>query len=195
MLSRIIGVITLRAQAYRDIAADKTATGQAALIVIIATLLAGFSEGLVGTESNATTLSVGRGVVDALVTVIHALIGWAFSAWVLAFVAKIIFHGKTNTLEMLRVTGFVHVFDIVSILVLLKLVTPGVATLGAIIIGIAAILRLIGYIVGVREAARLTTLLAILTAIVAWVVEGLIRIGIGLAILGAILLALRPLLG
>lgn len=185
MMNRIMGVITLKAPVYREIADDQTATGQAAIIVVIATLVTGFFGGLTHFDPNTLsyTPSITGGILGAIIAVIVGLIGWVVAAWVLAFVAKW-FKGKTNTGEMLRVTGYVHIFGIVGALVVLALILPILGCLVGIISLIIAILQLIGYIIGVREAAEFSTGNAIITAIVAAIVEFIIVAVIGGVIAG-----------
>ena len=76
-------------------------------------------------------------------------------------VAKTFFQGKTNTGEMLRVTGFTYVFQILGVI-------PVVGGL------VGAILSIIGNIIGVREAAEFDTTKAILTSIIAGVIAFII---------------------
>lgn len=191
MLDRIMGVITLKAPVYRQIADDTTATGQAALIVVIAQLIRGFFEGLVriNPQTGATNISVVGAIVGAIVAVIIGLIAWVVAAWVLAFVAKW-FGGKTDTSEMLRVTGYVEIFSIVAILNILSLGGSALAIIVGLVSLIVAILKLIGYIIGVREAAEFSTGNAIVTAIIAAIVNFIIVVLIGGAILLAILVPL-----
>lgn len=183
MMDDLMGVITLKAATYRKIADDKSLTTMAAVIVIVATLIGGFFGGLVqvvsGTESS---ISIVGAVLGAIVGVIFGLIGWVIGAWVLAFVSKSFFQGKTDTSEMLRVTGYVHIFNLVSILNILGAITPALLCITGLIGFVAAILRLIGYVIGVREAAEFSTTNAIITAIIAAVIEFII-----LAIGGTIL--------
>ncbi len=190
MMDRIMGVIQLKTPVYRQIADDTTATGQAAMIIVIVTLIAGFFQGLVRLDlrTGAAAVSIVGAIVGAIVGLILGLIGWYVGAWILAFVAKQ-FGGKTDTNEMLRVTGFVHVFDLVGILSFLTLITPALACVTGLVGLVAAILRLIGYVIGVREAAEFSTSNAIITAIIAAIVEFIIVAVIGGAILGVILLA------
>jgi len=82
--------------------------------------------------------------------------------------------GKTDTSEMLRVTGYVEVFSLVGVLSVLGLITPALLCVVGIIGFIAAILRLIGYVIGVREAAEFSTTNAIITAVIAAVVNFII---------------------
>ncbi len=187
---RIMGVIQLKAPVYRQIADDTTATGQAAMIVVVVTLIAGFFQGLVSVDlqTGTSSVSIVGAIVGAIVGLILGLIGWYVGAWILAFVAKQ-FAGKTDTNEMLRVTGYVHVFDLVSILSVLTLITPALGCITGLVGLVAAILRLIGYVIGVREAAEFTTSNAIVTAVIAAIVEFIIVVVIGGAIAGVILLA------
>lgn len=182
-MDRIMGVITLKAPTYREIADDPNATTTAAIIVAVASLIGGFFTGLVSfdTTTNTSSANLTSGVVVAIVTVIFALIAWFISAWVLAFVAKW-FGGKTNTPEMLRVTGYVNIFNLVSVLNILPLITPALGCISAIIGLVAAILRLIGFIIGVREAAEFSTGNAIVTAIIAAIVNFVILLIGGLLV-------------
>ncbi len=190
MMDRLMGVIQLKTPVYRAIADDTTATGQATIIVVVVTLISGFFEGLVKVDSTgAVTASLGGAIVGAIGGVIFGLIGWAFGAWVLAFVAKSFFQGKTNTMEMLRVTGYVHIFGLVSILTVLALISPALGCVTGLIAFVAAILRLIGYVIGVREAAEFSTGSAVITAIIAAIVEFIIVVVIGAAVLGVVLAA------
>jgi hypothetical protein len=185
MMDDLMGVITLKAPTYRKIADDKTLTTMAAIIVVVVTLIAGFFRGLVGASGS---VSIVGAILGAIFGVIFGLIGWAVGAWILAFVSKSFFQGKTDTSEMLRVTGYVHVFDLVAILTILGAITPALLCIVGLVGFVAAILRLIGYVIGVREAAEFSTTNAIITAVIAAVIEFIILL-IGAAILGGIMLA------
>jgi Yip1 domain. len=170
-----MGVITLKAPIYRQIADDKTGTMSAAMIVVVARLVSGFFSGLVNVDAQTggATVSIIGAVLAAILTVIVGLIAWVVSAWVLAFVAKAM-GGKTDTSEMLRVTGYVEVFGLVGILSVLGLISPALLCVVGIIGLVAGILRLIGYVIGVREAAEFSTTNAIITAVIAAVVNFII---------------------
>lgn len=193
-MDRIMGVITLKAPVYRQIADDPNATTPAAIIVVIATLIQGFFGGLVGltvdptTGAQAASVNIGGAVVGAIFAVVFGLIAWFVTAWILAFVAKW-FGGKTNTQEMLRVTGYVQIFSVVGVLSILGLITPALLCIVGLIGFVVAILSLIGYVIGVREAAEFSTGNAIITAVIAAIINFIIRVVIGGAILAAILVA------
>jgi hypothetical protein len=187
-----MGVITLNAAKYREIADDKTATGQAATVLVIATLISGFFGGLVSfdAKTGGTSVSIVGAVVGAILGVILALIGWVIAAWVLQFVANAL-GGKTDTSEMLRVTGFVEVFSVIGVLNILALAGTALACVIGLIGLVVGILKLIGYLIGVREAAEFSTGKAIVTAIIAAIVNFIIVVSIG----GAITLVLLGALG
>ncbi|MCC7162884.1 MAG: YIP1 family protein [Anaerolineae bacterium] len=184
-MDRIMGVLMLRAPTYREIADDPNATRTAGIIVAVVALLSGFAAGFVRLDPNNPQSLLPPdllyAVVAALVTVVFALIAWFVSAWVLAFVARW-FGGKTNTKEMLRVTGFVEIFAIASLLTLLALVSPVLLCLVGAISFVVAILRLVGYIIGIREAAEFSTGNAIVAAIIAAIINFLIYLGAAMVV-------------
>jgi hypothetical protein len=189
MLDRIMGVITLKAPVYRQIAEDKSDTTNAAIIVAIVTLISGFFSGLVSIDpaTGNSSVSIVGAILGAILGVIFGLIAWAVSSWVLQFIAKQL-GGKTDTGEMLRVTGYVQVFGLVSVLNILALAGP-LACISGLMGFVVAILRLIGYVIGVREAAEFTTTNAIITAVIAAIVQFII-VAIPTTILAVILVAL-----
>jgi hypothetical protein len=94
---------------------------------------------------------------------IGALIAWVITALVLALVANAL-GGKTTTTEMLRITGFVNIVNVLRII-------PCIGDIAAAVLGI------IGSVLAIREAAGLDTGKAILVAILA-IVAGLIVISL-----------------
>jgi hypothetical protein len=150
LTDRLIGVVTFKAPVYREIADDTTATGPAALIVVVVAAIVGILGGIISGQS-------GGGIVANTITVIIAqLIGWVVGAWLLGFVAKQFFQGKTDTSEMLRITGYTSIFQIVGII-------PVIGIIGGI-------LQIVANVIGIREAAEFDTTKAILTAVIAGVI-------------------------
>ena len=195
MLDRIMGVVTLKAPVYRGIADDQSATSQAAIIVVITTLISGFFSGLVSVnlQTGATSVSILGAVFGAIFGVILGLIAWVVAAWILQFVAKML-GGKTDTGEMMRVTGYVQIFGLVGVLNVLALAGTALSCVTGLLGFVVAILRLIGYVIGVREAAEFSTGNAVITAIIAAIVQFVI-LAIGAGIVGAIGLAIGMVAG
>jgi hypothetical protein len=161
---RIMGILTFKAPTYREVAEDPKATGEAATIVIVMAILSAILSWAI---TSARGVSAGSPIGSAVGSLLGTLIGWLVGAWLLAWVSKTFFQGRTNTSEMLRVTGYIAVFDIVQVI---PIIGPF----------IAGILHLIGYIIGIREAAEVTTSQAIGIAIIVVVI--LLAIALVLAI-------------
>ncbi len=140
------------------------ATGQAIVIVIVVSLIVGLGRGYLGATSVGVA-TVPAAIIGGLSQLVAAVIGWAFGSWLTAFVARIIFHGRTNTLEMLRVLGYTWVYRVIGII-------PVVG------VPIGAVLSIIGNTIGIREASELDTLRAILTAVISGVIIYIIIVGI-----------------
>ena len=163
MIDKLMGVITFKAPTYRQIADDQAGTMMAAIIVVVVSIIVGAVGALLSSRS----------YLLAVVQLIVALIGWGLGGWLLAFVAKTFFQGKTNTGEMLRVTGFTYIFGILGV----------IPIIGGLI---GAILQIIGNVIGVREAAEFDTTKAILTSVIA----GVIIFVVEAVILGALVAVL-----
>lgn len=156
MMDRLMGVLTLKAPVYKEIAEDKSATTTAAIIVVVMALLSGIL-GAVVVGAVAPSVPGGPSPLGfAVRTIVSAIIGWLVGSWVIAFVANL-FGGKTDTGEMLRVFGFTQIFNILAI----------VPVCGSIA---GLILSIIAAVIGIREAAGFGTDKAILTGIVAFIV-------------------------
>ncbi len=164
MLDRLLGVIPLKAPVYKEIAEDKSATTTAAIIVIVMAIITGVVGGIILSATGTGSL-----IGFAVRTIINAIISWVIGAWVIAFVSKTFFGGKTDTGEMLRVFGFTQIFQIIGI----------VPCLGTIV---ALVLSLIAAVIGIREASEFDTTKAILTAVVAFIVLLIISAVIGLVL-------------
>jgi hypothetical protein len=177
-MDRIMGVLTLRAPVYRQIAEDPNATTTAAIIVAIVSIVSGvvgavvvstignqLPAGVTGTPTNP--------IGYAIQTIIFGFIGWGVGSWVLAFVANAL-GGKTNTGEMLRVFGFAQIFNLLSIIPCLGI--------------IGWILGIVAAVIGIREAAEVTTGKSIVIGLIGLVVLIVVSVVIGLVLS----LILRP---
>ena len=164
MFERIMGVLTLKAPTYKAIADDKSLTQEAMMIVIVVAVVNNLVSGIVAATTGG--FSIVAGLAQAVIGIIFGLISWYASAWLLAFVAKSMFQGKTEIDEMLRVTGYVYVFNLVGVLSILGLIAPALLCITGLVGLVAMVLSLIGYVIGVREAAEFSTQNAVITAVI-----------------------------
>ncbi len=168
MMDRLMGVLTLKAPVYKQIAEDKSATTTAAIIVVVMALLSGILGGAVLGAMGPSVAGGPSPVGFAVRTIINAIVGWLIGSWVIAFVAGL-FGGKTDTGEMLRVFGFTQIFTILTI----------IPVCGAIV---GLILSIIAAVIGIREAAGFSTGKAILTGVVAFIALFIVAAVIGIVL-------------
>ena len=172
MFERIMGIVTLKAPTYKAVAEDEAATKQAMMIVIVVSLIQGF---VVGLMPAAGGVSFAGGLMRAVINLVFGLASWYVSAWLLATIAKA-FGGKTDIKEMLRVTGFVYIFNLAVLLNLAGLISTSLLCITSIIALVILVLSLIGYVIGVREAAEFSTGNAVVTALIATVASFLVAL-------------------
>ena len=153
--NRIIGVLKLVPTTYREIADDKAATKQAAIVVVLATIagaISGIRDG-------------GEGVIGGL---IGALISWIIFAFVGWFVGTKIL-GAPESPEglgrLLRTTGFAQAPNLLLVLFFIPV-------LGVIAALVAFVWSLITGVLAVREGLQVSTGKAIVAAIVASILIG-----------------------
>jgi hypothetical protein len=112
MLNRMIGVVSFNAKTYREVASDSTANTQTALIVLFVSSLAGFIFALVvplGWGGIATA------IIFAIASTLVALGAWIIGAMIATFIATALFGGKIKFGEIIRITGYVTVFELLSV--------------------------------------------------------------------------------
>jgi hypothetical protein len=166
-IQRLIGAAALDAAIYEEVEADRTATGQAVLIVILSSLAAG-----VGSRGFG-----GASVGTMFLMTIGALIGWA--AWALVTLqigGRLMPEPQTrvDVGELLRTIGFAN--------------TPGLLRVFGIIpsvsypaFAISAVWMLLAMIIAVRQALDYTsTSRAVIVCAIGWVLSIVIAVVIGL---------------
>jgi hypothetical protein len=110
-MNRIMGVLTLKAPIYKEIAEDQAATTTAGIIVVVMAIIGGILGAvmvvLIGSSLPPEQVAqMGSPIKVAINTIVNTIIGWLIGSWVIAFVSKTFFGGKTNFGEMLRVFGY-----------------------------------------------------------------------------------------
>lgn len=152
---RLAGAIRLQPATYEEVEADRSATGQAMVVVILASVASGIG------------LLRFLGPVGILQGTITALIGWLVWA-LLAYAIGVHLlpqpQTKSSLGEMLRTTGFAAAPGLFRIVELVPL-------LGAIVSIVVSIWMLVAMVIAVRQALDYTsTLRAIGVCIIGWLV-------------------------
>jgi Yip1 domain len=166
-LQRLIGAVSLDAAIYEEVEADRGATGQALLVVVLSSVSAGIgARGLGGTS-----------IVNILFITVVALMGWA--AWALVTLqvgGRLLPEAQTrvDVGELLRTTGFAAAPGILRLFGVLPGVTIPVFAL-------CAVWMLAAMVVAVRQALDYTsTGRAILVCLIGWTLAIALVLGVGL---------------
>ena len=161
MIQRMIGAAKLKAEVYEEVEADKSATGQAMAVVVLAALATGIAFLGVG----------GTDVVGVVLFVVLALLGWALLAWITYMVGTRLFPTPDTSAdwgELARTLGFAQSPGVLKIF----LIVPGI---GPLIFLIAHIWTLVATVIAIRQALDYTsTWRAVGVAIVSYIPQSLL---------------------
>ncbi|MGD8624829.1 MAG: YIP1 family protein [Anaerolineae bacterium] len=171
MIDRIMRAIRLDWTVFREIAEDQNAMSEAAIIVVIVSILSAIGSGLAA-----------EGFFGAFVLALVAtVIGWIAWAIVTYFVGTTFFQGKSDIPEMMRVLGYAMAPNLLGFFSFL-------GCIGGLIAFIGSILAFVAGFIAVREAMEFDTGPAILTVLIGWIVYFAISMVVGLVFGSAALL-------
>ena len=131
MIRTMIRAAMLRPDAYEEVEANKSATGQAMAIVVLVSIATGI--GYTGLAEAAGQETASWSLIGMVLGVVASLLGWALLAWITFMVgAKLLPSPETkaNWGELARTLGFAQ--------------TAGLLKLGGIIPGIGQFLFVLG---------------------------------------------------
>jgi len=166
LVGRMMGAATLKIDTFEEVEADATATGQAAVVVILVALASGIG-------------SIDDGLVVALLSPVAALVGWLVWAGVTYLIGDKLLGGTATWGELLRTLGFAQSPGVLYLLGILPL-------LGFFVRLILPFWMLLAGIIAIRQALDFGTGKAILTAVLGWLVLFLSTVLLGgSALLGA----------
>lgn len=154
IVDRMRGAAALDVATYEEVENDLNATGQAAIVVVLAAIAAG-----IGAYGHG-----GRGMIGGIVS---GLLGWASWAAITHFIGTRFFGGTASWGELLRTLGFARSPGVLMVLAII----PGLGPLIAILI---AIWCLVAGVIAIRQALDIDTGKAVLVALCGWVVNVII---------------------
>lgn len=143
---RAIGAARLDIATYEEVEADRGATGQAAVVVIVAAIASA-----IGAWNGGLAVMMGG--------VIGALFSWGVSAGLAYFVGTRFFGGTADWGELLRTLGFAQAPRVLNVLGII----PG---LGWLIMAAVWLWVLVAQVVAIRQALDVDTGKAVLTAVI-----------------------------
>jgi len=157
LISRMIRAMKLQSALYEEVEADKSANMQAALVIIIVSVAAAIGAGLAGGSAD---------ILAAIWSLVAALLGWLLWALVVYIIGAKIMKGKETQAtwgEVARTIGFANSAGIFRILAFIPV-------LGWIISVVVWIWILIAGIIGIRAALDFSTVRAVITVLIGWLV-------------------------
>ena len=168
MIRRMLAAAQLKSSLYEEVEADKSATLQAMLVVILAALASGIAV-LLGLPTKEA--GEGIGIVSVVLGVVVALVGWATLALVAYLVGTKLFptpDTRADWGELARTLGFAQSAGVLRIFGLLPVI-------GLFIYLAASIWTLVATVIAIRQALDYTsTGRAVLVTIVSYIPTGLI---------------------
>lgn len=150
IVDRMRGAALLDVNTYEEVEHDRSATGQAAIVVVIVAVCAGIG-------------SIGRGGIGIVFGLVMAIVGWLLWSGVTMLVGTKLFGGTADWGELLRTLGFAQSPGVLALLGIIPF-------LGVPILFVVAIWQLVAGIIAIRQALDFSTGKAVLTAIIGWLV-------------------------
>jgi hypothetical protein len=164
---RLIGAVSADPLLYEEVEADRSATGQALLVVLLSSLGAGIGARGFGSGSIGTMV-----FISAI-----ALLAWATWAVVTYTIGALLMpepQTRADVGELLRTTGFASAPGMLRVFG----VVPGAATAA---FGITSIWMLVAMIVAIRQALDYTTTArAVAVCVLGWTLAIAIAVALGL---------------
>lgn len=146
---RMMGAAMLSVPTYEEVEHDTTATGQAAVVVLIVAVCSAIG-------------SIGDGVGVAILGLVTAFLGWLVWAGITYLIGDKLLGGTATWGELLRTLGFAQSPGVLYILGIIPL-------LGGLIRIAVGIWILVAGVIAIRQALDFSTGKAILTAILGWI--------------------------
>ena len=159
---RMKGAALLEVATYEEVEADTTATGQAAVVVVVGAIAAG-----IGMARGGPGLIVGA--------VVSSLFSWVLWAGITYVIGDKVLGGTATWGELLRTLGFAQSPRVLAVLGII----PGMHRIVFPVIGIWV---LITGVVAIRQALDFSTGKAVATALLGWL--AIMVLTIPLALLG-----------
>ena len=162
IVSRMIRAARLDPTLYREVAEEKTATTQALLVVVLAAVASGIGSAI---------RLFGAGVISGLMSgVVGSLVSWLVMVLATYVAARWMFGSGVSYSNLLRPLGFARTAGVLTVF-------SFVPFFGGLLSIAVAIWMLVAWVIAVRESARVTTIEAVVTGVVAaiglWAVEWL----------------------
>jgi hypothetical protein len=148
IVDRMRGAAMFDVPTYEEVEHDTSATGQAAVVVVLAALAAGIG-------------NVFRGGPGIIMGIVGSLLGWVAWSGITYFIGTRVFKGTATWGELARTLGFAQAPGVLMVLAIIPLL--------GWLVRVAVGLWMLGTgIVAIRQALDVDTGKAVMTALVGW---------------------------
>lgn len=162
LIRRALGAALLDIPTYEAVEADRSATGQAAMVVFLVAV-----SGAIGAS--------GEGSQGMIASVFNAFSAWLIWAGVTNFVGTKVFGGTADWGELLRTLGFAQAPGLLAFLAILPV-------LGWSVSAVIGVWTLVTGVVAIRQALDFSTGKAVLTALLSMVVVIAVAVAFGILV-------------
>lgn len=167
MIQRMIGSALLKAGAYEEVEADKSATRQALIVVVLGAIATGFAFPSMLAALNPTASPMPLEIMDLVFIIMSAVVGWALLALIAYLIGtKLLPSADTSADwgELARTLGFAQS---PRVLLIFAFFVPGIALPVFVAVSIWV---LIATVIAVRQALDYTsTLRAVLVTMLSYI--------------------------
>lgn len=156
LVDRMMGAAFLSVDTFEEVEHDETATGQAALVVVMVAVAGGIG-------------AYHHGLLGSLATACAALLGWAVWAGITYLVGTKVFDGTATWGELLRTLGFAQTPGILLFLGFFPLV-------GWILRIVVPLWMLVAAFIAVRQALDFGNGKTFATVLVGWLIYAVLSV-------------------
>jgi len=154
LIDRMRGAALLNVATYEEVEADTTATGQAAIVVVIVAICSAIGAIRGG----------GPGIIAAPIA---AVVAWLLWAGVTYVIGDKLLGGTATWGELLRTLGFAQAPGVLLVLGIIPV-------LGRLVVFAVSIWTLVTGIIAIRQALDFSTGKAVITAVLSWIVVAIV---------------------
>jgi hypothetical protein len=168
MIDRVLRILRLDFAVFKEIESDPQATTEAAIIVVVTTLLSALGPAVFADNVVTSFIS----------SVVSGIVGWVVWSVVTYFIGMSVFGGKGTLEGMLRVIGYASAPNILGVFGVIP-------CLGWIAAFAGWLLALVAGILAVSEGLDLSLGAAIGVVVIGWIAMVIVRAVIGIMFGGA----------
>ncbi|MCY3801713.1 MAG: YIP1 family protein [Chloroflexi bacterium] len=147
MIDRMLGAARLSADTYEEVERDRSATGQALLIVVLVTLASFVGQMLAGEE-----VDVVRGLVLGVIRGVVSWALWALFTWLIGATILRTEHTEADWGQLARGTGFAQTPGLLNVITFIP-------AIGLLIALLTFVWTIAGMVVAVRQCLDYTSTL------------------------------------